>query len=111
MTSACVTEQKYIFNRQLALGNEMRRMIWKFTLGMSQREPSQLKVGWLLMAWSQKELELDQREKQTRKSVRSLDRLSKTKESGLDFKVSDSKPQNVCVCDKTKTIIARNHPK
>lgn len=81
-----VTEQKYIFNRQLAVGNEMQRVIWKFTLGMSQREPSQLKVGWLLKAWSQKELEPDQMDKQTRKSVRSLDRLSKTKKSGLDLK-------------------------
>lgn len=49
-TVACATspravEQEYIFNRQLAGANEMQRVIRKFTLGISQRKPSQRKVG------------------------------------------------------------------
>jgi len=45
-----VVEQKHIFNRQLAGANEMQSVIWKFTLGISQRKPGQRKVGWLLKA-------------------------------------------------------------
>lgn len=40
-----VVEQEYMFNWELAGANEMQRVIWKFTLGISQRKPSHMKVG------------------------------------------------------------------
>lgn len=40
-----VVEQEHMFNWELAGANEMQRVIWKFTLGISQRKPSHMKVG------------------------------------------------------------------
>lgn len=69
VTSAHAVEQKYIFKKQLAGANEMQGVIRKFTLVISQKEPSQMKLNWLLKAQSQKELVSDQSDTQTRIGV------------------------------------------
>lgn len=69
VTSAHAVEQKYIFKKQLAGANEMQGVIRKFTLVISQKEPSQMKLNWLLKAQSQKELVSDQSDTQTRKVI------------------------------------------
>lgn len=45
VTSAHAVEQKYIFKKQLAGANEMQGVIRKFTLVISQKEPSQMKLN------------------------------------------------------------------
>lgn len=95
VTSAHVVEQKYIFKRQLAGANEMQGVIRKFTLDISQKEPSQMTAkgskSERTSIWSKWYSDYE--------SDRRLDRLSKTKESGLDLKSLTVSHKN-CVYEK-----------
>lgn len=44
-TTTPYAEEEYIFSRQLIGANKLQRAIWKFSLGLNQREPSCGKVG------------------------------------------------------------------